>query len=219
MATPYFQQRHDTVSSTQNLARDALKDLPVLVLAQRQTEGRGRTGNNWENATRALAASMAMRVDENESRPLSLIAGVAAQRATQGTSLKWPNDVMIQENKVGGILVERSGGVAVVGFGLNLWWPESPPAMSALSASDPGGDLYAEIGALWGAELMRLIDSEGWPIDEYRSGCVTLGREIRWEPEGIGVAVDVADDGGLIVDRDGQTEVVYSGEISHLRHT
>ena len=59
MATPYFQQRHDTVPSTQNLARNSLVDLPVLVLATSQTEGRGRTGSDWQNAERALAASLA----------------------------------------------------------------------------------------------------------------------------------------------------------------
>jgi len=217
MATPYFQQRHDTVTSTQNVAREELVDLPVLVLARQQTEGRGRTGNDWQNAKRALAASMAMNLEPGDSRPLSLIAGVAAARATQGTRLKWPNDVMVEDDKVGGILVEKSGDVAVVGIGLNIWWPNAPPGMNALFDEDPGEDRFAEVGALWGAELMRILDAEEWPIDEYRTMCMTLGAEIKWEPHGNGRALDVSHDGGLIVDRDGKTETVYSGEIRHMR--
>ena len=217
MATPYFQQRHDTVPSTQNVARDALVDLPVLVLATGQTEGRGRTGSAWQNAERALAASLAIHLDPSDRRPFSLMAGVAAIRATSGTSLKWPNDVLVAELKVGGILVERNSDVIVVGLGLNLWWPKAPSTMGALFEVDPGEDWYAEIGALWGAEFMRLVDGPAWPVDEYRSACVTLGGDIRWEPDNVGRAVDVAEDGGLIVDRDGQTETVFSGEVRHLR--
>lgn len=219
MATPYFQQRLDTVPSTQNVARDSLVDLPVLVLARGQTEGRGRTGNEWLNAETALAASFAMHVDVSDRRPFSLMAGVAAVRATDDTSLKWPNDVLTAELKVGGILVERSGDVIVVGLGLNLWWPDAPSAMGALFDADPGEDRYAEIGGLWGAEFMRIVDGPGWPIDQYRSTCVTLGADVRWEPDNVGVAVDVAEDGGLIVERDGKTETVYSGEVRHLRNT
>ncbi len=218
MATPYFQQRHDTVPSTQNLARSSLVDLPVLVLATSQTEGRGRTGSDWQNAERALAASLAIHLDSSDRRPFSLMAGVAAIRATNGTSLKWPNDVLAAELKVGGILVERNSDVIVVGLGLNLWWPNAPSTMGALFEDDPGEDRHAEIGALWGAELMRIVDGPVWPIDEYRSACVTLGADIGWEPDHVGRAVDVAEDGGLIVDRGGETETVFSGEVRHLRH-
>lgn len=218
MATPYFQQRHDTVPSTQNVARDALETLPVLVLARNQTSGRGRMGNDWWNAERALAASLALRLDRADRRPFSLMAGVAAIRATEGTTLKWPNDVLSSDLKVGGILVERSDDVVVVGFGLNLWWQQAPPATAALFDQDPGEDRYAEVGALWGAELMRIIDGNGWPIDEYRSVCQTLGRAVSWEPDNFGHAVGVAEDGGLIIERDGETETVYSGEVRHLRH-
>jgi biotin-(acetyl-CoA carboxylase) ligase len=65
---------------------------------------------------------------------------------------------------------------------------------------------------------MELIDGEGWPIDSYRNTCATLGREITWEPEGVGRAVDVAPDGGLVVDTPAGRETIYSGAIRHVRH-
>lgn len=217
MATPYFQLRLERASSTQDVARAELDDLPVLVVAARQTQGRGRSGAGWLNADRALAASLAFHHDDDDRRPFSLMAGVAANRAAEGTTVKWPNDVMLDGSKVGGILVERSGDVTVIGLGLNLWWPEPPDDVRAIHEDDPGEEAHAEIGALWGAELMELIDGRGWPISAYREACDTIGRQITWNPDGAGKAVDVDDDGGLIVDTPAGRETLYSGAVRHVR--
>lgn len=217
MATPYFQLRMKRVPSTQDVARDKLEELPLLVIAAEQTEGRGRSGAEWLTADRALAASLAFHHTDHEERPLSLMAGVAAVRATEGTSLKWPNDVMSAEAKVGGILVERTGEVTVIGLGLNLWWPSAPEGMGALFDEDPGEEAHAEIGALWGAELMEAIDAAGWPIDDYREVCDTIGRDITWEPDGSGRAVDIAADGALLVETSHGVESLHSGAVSHVR--
>ncbi|HEU4894312.1 MAG TPA: biotin--[acetyl-CoA-carboxylase] ligase, partial [Acidimicrobiia bacterium] len=63
MATPYFQLRLERVPSTQDVARERLAELPVLVLASGQSQGRGRSGSSWLTADRALAASLAWRDD------------------------------------------------------------------------------------------------------------------------------------------------------------
>lgn len=217
MATPYFQLRLERVPSTQDVAREKLGDLPLLVLASAQTEGRGRSGADWLTADRAMAASLALRHEANEDRPLSLIAGLAAVRATSRTSLKWPNDVMVGELKVGGILVERSEDTTTIGLGLNLWWPDAPEGMGALFSDDPGEGTCAELGALWGAELMELLDAGGWPIDAYRAACTTLGKDITWDPGGAGRAVDIASDGALVVETPTGRESIYSGVVSHIR--
>ncbi|HEX6220664.1 MAG TPA: biotin--[acetyl-CoA-carboxylase] ligase [Acidimicrobiia bacterium] len=218
MATPYFQLRFDSVPSTQDVARDHFDDLPLLVFAAGQTKGRGRSGSDWRNADRSLAVSLIFEHEPSDHRPFSLMAGVAAVRATDGTRLKWPNDVLTGDNlKVGGILVERDESTTVVGLGLNLWWPEPPEGTGALYESDPGPDRHAEIGALWGAELMDLVESDGWPLDEYRQSCVTLGREIVWEPDGRGRAIDVARDGALVVDVGGSEARLVSGAVRHVR--
>lgn len=199
------------------MARERLVELPVLVFAAEQTAGRGRSGSGWITADRALAASFAWHPEEDDDRPFSLMAGVAAVRAIPDGRLKWPNDVLVDGDKAGGILVERSAGVAVVGLGLNLWWAKPNPDMAALYGSDPGEEAHAEVGALWGANLAELIDSPGWPVDEYREMCVTIGQEIQWEPEGRGRALDVADDGGLRVETPHGVETIYSGAIRHVR--
>jgi len=217
MATPYFQVRRNEVASTQDAAREALIDLPVLVLARSQTAGRGRGGDRWLNAERALAASLAFRPEAGDERPFSLMAGVAAARVVGGAGLKWPNDVMVSGEKAGGILVERSDDAVTVGLGVNLWWPEPPDAMAGVFPDDPGSDVHAELGALWGAELMGLIDGEGWPLAEYTRLCVTVGRRVAWAPDGQGDAVGVAADGGLIVERDGERETIYAGAVNLIR--
>lgn len=147
------------------------------------------------------------------------MAGIAATRATRDTSLKWPNDVLLDRRKVGGILVERSDITTVIGMGLNLWWPEAPHGAGALFDADPGEASRNELGALWGAELMELIDGEGWPVDSYREVCVTLGKDITWEPNGRGKAVDITTDGGLVVETPTGQETIYSGEIRHIRES
>ena len=217
MATPYLQLRRGSVPSTQDVARANLDELPVLVVSARQTEGRGRAGDRWITADRALAASLAFRCDAEDGRPFSLMAGVAATRISGGTGLKWPNDLMRDESKVGGILVERDTDVVVVGLGVNLWWSDPPEGMAGLLNQDPGEDHHAELAGLWGAEMMRLIDSPGWPIDEYRSRCHTLGLDVTWEPIGSGHALDIAGDGGLLVETDSGIETVHSGVVRHVR--
>lgn len=218
MATPYFQLREESVPSTQDMARETLAELPVLVVASGQSEGRGRGGSPWVTADRALAVSFAFRADRGESRPISLMAGVAAARAGLDIALKWPNDLMVSEVKVGGILVERTEDVVVVGLGVNLWWREPPQGMAALWEDDPGPGRHCGLGALWGAELAALLDDDGWPRQEYIRLCSTLGREITWEPDGSGKAVDVDHSGALIVeDEDDELLTVTSGAVRHVR--
>lgn len=216
MATPYLQLRADEVASTQDLARAELDLLPVVVTAQRQTAGRGRGGAAWLSAPRALAVSLAFHPAEEDLRPFSLMAGVAAARCLEGVRLKWPNDLMAGGAKVGGILVERADET-VIGMGINLWWPEAPEGMAALRDDDPGPELHARVAGLWAAELIRLIDEDGWPVDEYRSLCSTLGREISWVPDGRGTAVDITGEGALVVESSGAREILMSGAIRHVR--
>jgi BirA family biotin operon repressor/biotin-[acetyl-CoA-carboxylase] ligase len=216
MATPYLQIQVDETPSTQDLARERLVDLPVVVIARRQSEGRGRSGAAWMNAPAGLAVSLATQASD-ETRPVSLMAGVAALRSLSGLELKWPNDLMRGEEKVGGILVERSDGRLVVGMGVNLWWPDAPDGIGGVHQSEPAANRHAEMGALWAAELLRLLDGDGWPIDEYRSACSTIGRAITWEPDGRGVAVAVDNDGSLVVESDAGRQNLHSGSVAHIR--
>ncbi len=218
MATPYLQMIVEDVPSTQDLARSEFADLPQVVIAPGQSEGRGRSGATWENADRALAVSVAWRVADADFRPFSLMAGLAALRTFGGVvRLKWPNDVLKDGKKVGGILVERADAVVVAGMGLNLFWLEPPDGAGSLNTDDPGPESFKEPGALWAAEFMGLVDGDGWPIDDYRDACETLGRNITWEPDGRGKAVDIAESGALLVENEAGISELVSGAVRHIR--
>lgn len=138
-----------TNSEAMRLALQALngsgEPLPLWVIADRQTAGRGRSGRQWQSLPGNLLASFALPLEGpvGVAAELSLVAGCAVvdavRRARPGLSglrLKWPNDVLIGTAKLGGILIESAalsgasaarsaagtgGGVlAVIGIGLNL---------------------------------------------------------------------------------------------------
>ncbi len=220
MATPYSLHVFDEVTSTQDVARSLCGDGPVLVVAHRQTSGRGRTGRAWENAPRAVAASYAFRTrwPEAERGPIPLVAGLAAAEILD-VGLKWPNDLVTDRGKVGGLLVEASGALVIVGCGVNLWWPAPPPGRAGVHDADPGSPEVERFGRAWADLLVELLEPgpRSWPRERYRRRCRTLGAEITWEPEGRGRAVDVDASGGLVVETATGVAVLHSGEVHHVR--
>jgi BirA family transcriptional regulator, biotin operon repressor / biotin---[acetyl-CoA-carboxylase] ligase len=113
------------------------ESLPIWVLADRQTAGRGRAGRAWASEPGNLFASLAIATPcpPASAGQLSLVAGVAvvdalnraaADRPVAGLRLKWPNDILIGIAKTGGILIESTtlkpggGRLAIIGIGLNL---------------------------------------------------------------------------------------------------
>lgn len=213
----------ETTASTQDEARLEYAGGPVLVIAARQTAGRGRRGRAWETAPRALAASLAFAPAWPETAwpRLTLAAGVAACGALGGgVLLEWPNDLVRGGAKVGGLLTEASGGVVTVGLGVNLWWPQpTVDGAGAVCDQDPGPEAARGLGEAWAAGLLaRVAAGPGrWGRDEYATACVTLGREVTWEPAGRGRALAVQDDGGLVVETPAGRRVLYAGEVHTVR--
>jgi len=197
--------RLGSVGSTQDVARD----LPVgsVVVADHQTSGRGRLARTWEAQPGAgLYASFVVR----PIPLLSLAAGVAAAQACgPAVRLKWPNDLLLGERKLGGILIEVTGEKAVVGVGVNLRW--APAGAARLGV--PRDQLLAD--------LKRLVDR--WTaappseiLKAWRALAETLGRKVRVElPDRVleGLAQDVDENGSLIVDG----VPVSAGDVIHLR--
>jgi BirA family biotin operon repressor/biotin-[acetyl-CoA-carboxylase] ligase len=215
--------RLQVARSTQDVARSSYVGVPLLVIADRQEEGRGRSGSEWKNADRAVAVSCAFQPSwpQSEWGLIPLVAGVAAVRVSGG-SLKWPNDLLVGDDKVGGVLVEASsGGPVVVGAGLNIWWRDPPAGMAAIYPNDPGEEAADEIASAFARSLLSILEAPAsdWPRDEYLARCVTLGRDISWEPDGRGHAVDIADDGGLVVETANGRRVLRSGAVAHVRST
>lgn len=228
MDTQYVTRLEDRVHSTQDLARslfEAGAGVPVLAIAHRQDGGRGRMNNIWWSSPRAMMASVALEHPTSAGLTLApLVAGLAAHDAIDSqlgipTALKWPNDIIVDDTKVGGILAEMTGNTLVVGCGINLWWPDAPAGAVGLLDHDPGKDAAVELAHDWAARLLSAIDGlpESFNKARYTEICSTIGRHITWQPDGAGRAVGITADGGLIVDSEAEQVTIRSGEVSHVR--
>jgi BirA family biotin operon repressor/biotin-[acetyl-CoA-carboxylase] ligase len=196
--------RLGTVASTQDVARP----LPIgtVVVAEHQTAGRGRLDRRWEAPPgAALLASWVLPV--HALAPLA--AGVAAASACgERVRLKWPNDLLLEGRKLGGILVERTPDRCVVGTGINLRW--APPGAALLGADR---DRLLERMA---SEMTRWFAAPAAEVlAAWRRRSDTLGRRVRVQLPGEtfeGIAEDVADDGSLVV----AGRPVTAGDVVHL---
>jgi BirA family biotin operon repressor/biotin-[acetyl-CoA-carboxylase] ligase len=169
----------------------------LVVVAEHQTAGRGRLDRSWETPPRAaLTFSMLLRptVGPEEWPWLPLLTGYAVGGALRDAGfdagVKWPNDVLIGDLKVAGILVERvdtpTGPAAVLGVGLNVsTTAEELPVPTATSLAVAGGDAPDRTTLL--LELLRRLREEydawrGGSADlraAYTRACVTVGRDVR----------------------------------------
>jgi BirA family transcriptional regulator, biotin operon repressor / biotin---[acetyl-CoA-carboxylase] ligase len=214
----------------------------LVVVTEHQTAGRGRLDRSWETPARAaLTFSVLVRPEVPPARwpLLPLLTGLAVgdgvRRVTDlAVGLKWPNDLLIDERKVCGILVELvdtpSGPAAVLGIGVNVsTTPQELPVATATSLAIAGADV--ERSALLGhvlAALGKRLDvwqaSAGSPrlvLDDYVAQCDTVGQVVEVHlPSGqtlVGRALGVDDDGRLDVETDDGRQAVGAGDVVHVR--
>lgn len=231
----------------------------VVLVADHQTAGRGRSGRTW---TAPVGASLLCTVLLRPPAPVaplvtfavSLAAADAVEALTGvAPTLKWPNDLVVDDGrstrKLAGVLAEaewppsahNSGGYRVpaaheratvaAGIGLNVDWPEALP--------DELADIAVALNHLCGRSLDRedvlvgfldrleehygLLVSGGAAkvLDGWRARSATLGRRVRVDlgpDDVVGTAVDVTDEGHLVVDAlDGRRRVLAVGDVVHLR--
>jgi BirA family biotin operon repressor/biotin-[acetyl-CoA-carboxylase] ligase len=228
MDTHYDIARLPEVGSTQDVAAAAARERgrPVLVVADRQSAGRGRQGRTWLEPDHGLFSSYAFGCDwpAHEVPLLALCTAVAVGRAVEALAdvdvgYKWPNDLMIDERKVGGILAHTSEGLVTIGCGINLTWADPPGFATALLSSPPATDLAPRLAIGWVDRLRDIVaaGADAWPRAAYADACVTIGRHVRWE-SGSGTATGITGDGSLVVDGpEGRTEVL-SGDVHLLSH-
>lgn len=217
-----------------------------VVLTDHQTFGKGRLGRSWTAPQGTmLAISILIRPSnsgifgDDGKGWIPLMAGLAMTRALRtlgaATELKWPNDVLIEDRKVCGILAEaHAGGVVIVGSGVNLSLSESqlpvPTATSMLIAgaeTDPDlvlSGYLTELRVLYRSFAQAGGDAERSGVrSAVSNACSTLGRPVRVQLPGaadlIGVAEELDGTGRLVVvDSDGRRTAVSAGDVTHLRY-
>lgn len=216
------------VDSTNRVARELNE---ALVMAERQTAGRGRLGREWMSEKGGLYFSMSLSpgMPVSEVPKLTLTAGVAVAEALSfaNARLKWPNDVIVEGKKVCGILSEVTGEdmsvKVVVGIGINVSnpVPENVPAANLRQFCDVGIlDVFQLVMERFSCRYSQLVSGE-W--EKIRKRWVelsdTIGRRVRVSVAGRtyeGVAVGIDSDGALLME-DGGLKRVFSGECFYVR--
>jgi len=235
----------DTIDSTNTKAKQlAAQGAPhgTVLIADSQTVGRGRLGRSFHSpAGKGIYLSVILRPQCHASALMHLTCatGVAMCDAVESAcgirpGIKWTNDLVFGNRKLGGILTELSldptgnAAYAVVGIGINCSQSEAdfPEDIRAIATSlqmqtgntvDRSRVIAAMLVAL--EEMSRiLLPQKAQIMEQYRLDCITVGQEISvltGERVRHGTAVSVDDEGALLVRfSDGHTEAVSSGEVS-----
>jgi BirA family biotin operon repressor/biotin-[acetyl-CoA-carboxylase] ligase len=239
---------HEELGSTnltaQELAREGAAE-GTAVLAEQQRRGRGRRGRSWHSpAGVGIYCSIILRpaISPNRAQLVTLGAAVAVARVIAfetalSPQIKWPNDILIKDRKVAGILTESRGGPVcmdylVVGMGINVN-QTAADFQDALMAE--ATSLRLELGRPVERQtlLVRLFSElEGiyeklqqgesaFILEQWRQLSPTLGQRVVIDRGTVrleGTAVDVNAAGALLVRRDdGSLEVIQTGDVVHLR--
>ena len=236
---------YDEVSSTQDMAAELARGGAAegtLVIAETPTKGRGRKGRSWVSPPEGgIYLSLILRPSLLPSRILQipLIAGVALTKAIKETVpleplIKWPNDIVIANKKVGGILTEMSSEIdgvnyVVLGIGINV---NIPASLLAEQTAGIATSLAAEYGEyISRARLVRCFLSEFEAIyteflasgfspvrGEWKAANNTIGSWVKVTDGGEeieGKALDIDDDGFLLVRKEsGHVSRIISGDVS-----
>ena len=203
---------------------------PTLLVAERQTAGRGRLGREWQSDTQeglsTLTFSLGLALQPADWSGLSLAVGLAVvQSLHPALQLKWPNDVWLQGRKLGGILIETTSvgslRFAVIGIGLNLAPRDSTglrtPA-AALQELLPQADAPTTLLALALplVQAVQRFEAQGFaPLREaFHARDLLYGQEVVCSDGSAGQARGVDASGALLVHTAAGMQKISSAEVS-----
>ena len=240
----FFQQLDSTNLTAMELALEGAPE-GTAVLAEEQLRGRGRGSRSWHSpAGVGIYCSIILRpiLLPAKAQLITLMTAVAIARAIAketGLSprIKWPNDILLNDRKVAGILLESKASSqqiehAVIGFGINANHTSAdlpPEPMSKAGSLRMELDRPVERGALIAAifaeveGLYEMIQREDLTmiLEEWRHFSATLGQPIRvWQQGRVteGMATDIDEEGGLLVKtKDESMVLIHAGDVEHLR--
>lgn len=216
-----------------------------VIATDNQVAGRGRAGRTWQAPAGAcLAISVLLKPKSALVANLGwlpLLAGLAMTQTVRQVidkpvGVKWPNDVLVGEQKISGILSELAGDLStvVIGAGLNVSLTEQQlPVPTATSLTIETGNDFAldDLLLSYLKNLEKLYrDFENADFDASASGlraavtkeCLTLGRQVKAilpaDQELIGRAVAIDETGRLVIEVNHEAFAVAAGDIVHMRH-
>jgi BirA family biotin operon repressor/biotin-[acetyl-CoA-carboxylase] ligase len=232
-------EHHASIGSTNARAAELAAPWHVVV-ADHQSAGRGRLRRTWEAPPgTSIAVSATVPVPQAGAGWLPLLTGLAVLEAIEAATpltgvLKWPNDVLLEADgrrKVCGILGEVApSGVVVLGAGINLTQSRDQlPVATATSLRLSGAEVerselvatYLTRLETWYAVLAAGGSAAGGARTAYRRRCSTIGEEVALSqasgPDVVGRAVEVDDEGRLVIESAGERRAWAAGDVVHVR--
>jgi BirA family biotin operon repressor/biotin-[acetyl-CoA-carboxylase] ligase len=240
---PEIHVLEDVDSTNLHAKRMLMKGLKgnAVIVASTQSSGVGRFGRSWHSPIGGMYMTIVIRFQEIPTLlPLYSIAlalstaAVLEKYSALKIDLKWPNDIQVRGKKIGGILSELvtdlPDDVAVLlGIGLNinahtLTFPKELQKTATSFVNEINDALHLEVVVY---EIVNALDKmlsanpklDG-VVEQYRMKCVTIGKQVivQIDQENvIGIAVDVKDDGSLIIeDPTGNEHLITAGEVFHI---
>ncbi|ADC65548.1 biotin/acetyl-CoA-carboxylase ligase [Ferroglobus placidus DSM 10642] len=217
----YFEE----VDSTNNVAK---KEERSCVLAKRQTAGRGRLGRKWESEEGGLYFSFEFprKVPAVKAHRVTILTGLVVAKTLEkfNAKIKWPNDILIDGKKVSGILCELVGeelsSRVIVGVGINVK-NELPEELKDRATTLKNYNVsITEIFCSFANNFAEVLNLE-WSkiLEKWRQLLDTIGKEVEVRAGSEvyrGIALDVDDEGALIVKCGDELERVFSGECFYM---
>jgi BirA family transcriptional regulator, biotin operon repressor / biotin---[acetyl-CoA-carboxylase] ligase len=237
----HFDSIDSTNTKAKELANFGAED-GTTIISEEQTKGRGRLGRQWcSPKSKGIWMSIILRpdIDPLNMSKLTLVAAAAVHEALMdfniGTSIKWPNDIILGSKKLCGILTEMSGELnqinhLIIGIGVNVntsseEFPEELKDIATSLKSETGKTfLRTKLTASILNHFERLYEefvlnnNLASTIAISRRNSVFLGCDVQMHNKGMLVsakAIDIDDNGLLVIEhKDGKIEKVISGEVS-----
>ncbi len=216
--------------------RGAMPELTAFVAAS-QTAGQGRLGRTWVSEPgSSISLSLLLRPNDRARKGWLTLMMAASVRATveqfdpeSKPLIKWPNDVLVVERKISGILAKALGDEVVLGVGLNLksqqGAPETAIALDELGCDASFDEVLFELLTQFRARYAKFQSDAHWAVSdlaaEFREHSPTLGSNvIAMLPGGSqiqGLAIDIDADGNLLIESD-VIHTISAADIIHLRN-
>ena len=221
---------YDEIDSTNDEAKriEGIKDFHIFI-TEKQTKGRGRHGKKWSSPNSGnIYMTISTSQNTSQMNPISLISGLICKKAIDklirkpSIMLKWPNDILFNDKKIGGILVEteinKENIKTIIGIGINLninkeesWWGD----LSRFDLESKRNELINLILT----EFLNIFDNsyDNW-LDDWKKSCMHINKEIEiFDGEHLkkkAIFKDIDAQGNAIIETKEGEEVIATGQIS-----
>ena len=204
----------DNIDSTNTWLTQFNNDFFDSIISFKQSKGYGRLGRHWESDIGGLYYSVVLPY----RKILPIIVGVSVSeilvKYKLDIRLKWPNDILVDGKKLGGILCQSNGKSSIVGLGINLH--NNPKLSESINLSELNCNInklnFVDNLSKKISVLLKCKDQE--IIDKFLAYDCLIGRFVSWS-EGKGLVEKISNEGYLVV-RDTNDKVVFLTDEVHL---